>query len=261
MATRKNVPTATATATAKPAKTVTRGPAPTGARTVDPKQPHPVGAKRTIAEAPNRTTVHVSTVDDERRREAAKVKAKDTSKAAAKEAAADLYAKLTNRELNPREVKAGELANLSAGQLQDIARTHRVSGHSGLTKDELARYLATGVKPVAVAGSARYGREQTARQVRDLKAKGLLTGPVSSLNVADLKAAVAKATSGVRVEVVKPTPKLGSMEGIKDLLRNPDGRGFTTLATSKAKAMFGTSVSNLKVAQVAQLVKALGLTA
>ncbi len=66
-------------------------------------------------------------------------------------------------------------------------------------------------------------------------------------------------SGGVKPVVAKRAPNIGTADYHKQLLRGGLSRGFTTEATTKAKAMFGCAISGLKAAQLRALCVALGL--
>jgi len=210
-----------------------------------------------VVEAPARATIHTSQANDQVRRDTAKTLHKEDVKAVAKSDAEILYSKLLSGDISPTEVKAAQLNTLSAPQLTNVARTLKYKGYSGLLKAELAQFLANGgKKPEAKAGSTRDLRET----VSAAKKAGLVSGPVSSLKVAELKKVVAAVSKGENYGAVsKPTPNAGTMDHNKNLLRGNLSKGYTPEATAKSKAMFGVSISALKSLQLKALVAALGL--
>jgi hypothetical protein len=183
--------------------------------------------------------------------------AKSLHKAAQKAAAEALCEDLVAKRKSPQAVGRAGLEDLSAGQLHKVAKAHGQKGHSGLKHGEVVAYLATGHIPAPEKDSTRdYGA-----RARDCKAKGLISGPVSALRVAELKSAVAKAEAGEAVTVTRPEPNKGTAGWYQEQLRALGGaaRGYGKDVTAKSKELFGKTVSALKAAEVKELAEAFGI--
>lgn len=200
---------------------------------------------------------HAPYANEETHRNANRKDAKERGKSIDKDAKTQLSA-----DLKLGKVKGNRtlFQSVNADVLREVCRNRGYKGYSGLNKDDLVDFLVSGgtSKPAPKPDSTAALRKQASA----LKQAGLITGPVSALKVADLKNAVATAKSGNIYQAVKSSPKDGTMDYNKNLIRNASGKGFTAAATAMCKKMFGekSSVSSLKAQQLKDLVKALGLT-
>jgi hypothetical protein len=213
-----------------------------------------------VAESPAKVTTHEPSISTAERGKVAATLHKDALKAAKKSDADQLVDRLLSGDVAPTECKASQLDALSAEQLRKVCSAKGglgLKGYSGLSKAEMVKFvMAGGVKPAAKAGSTRQLREVVSQAKKD----GKVSGPVSSMKVAELKKVASAVQSGkTGITVSKPAPNAGTMDYNKNLLRPAGGKGFSTEATAKSKAMFGVSISALKAPQLRQLVAALGL--
>lgn len=179
--------------------------------------------------------------------------ATETRKLAHENLVADLVA-------GRKQLTADTVSDLTQKDVATIAKSRGWTGYSGLTTQEARQYLLNaGKKPAPQAGTTREAREV----LKTAKEQGLISGPISALKADDAKKLAARVEAGESVgKVEKAAANVGTADWHKALMRTAGQKGFTAAATAKAKELFGAkaSISTLKVAQLRDLTKALGLS-